>query len=133
MCLNWDVTNVAEYETACFYIAGSDDVHGQFVKGDRLLQNRTKTLILLTMSIGMGEITEDNHREFFTRVALYERLFGASRSRFNGKARVRVHFTLAEIREHIGLTTNVSLEKNNCWTKRIVENFNREVLTREEG
>jgi hypothetical protein len=68
----------------------------------------------------MGQITQGNHRDFFARVAIYERI--------NGPFRSLCHFTLPEIAAHIGLATNVGKESDTEWRKRIFTNAAREFV-----
>ena len=65
MSLNWNVSNIADSNAVCFRHFEED---GQPL---RELKQSTEQLIFLTMVVGMGRITESNHKEFFKRVALF--------------------------------------------------------------
>ena len=65
-------------------------------------------IIHLTMIVGMGEITEGNAEEFFTRVSAYETLGSMLRDHDTERdVLVDAPLTLADIRALIGLHTNV--------------------------
>lgn len=127
MSLDWNVAKVANNETVCFRIAEENDPGRGINKGDKLLQVRTEGLIWATMPVGLGRITAANYREFYARLNMHEKLNGGMRY---GPApdHARICFTLADVRDHIGLTTNVSDETGAKWIKRVQENFAREAL-----
>ncbi|USN16714.1 hypothetical protein FANBOY_01070 [Brevundimonas phage vB_BgoS-Fanboy] len=127
MSLDWNVAKVANNETVCFRIADADDAGRGISKGDKLLQVATEGLIFATMAVGLGRITEANHREFFARLNLHEKLNGGMRY---GPApdHARILYTLADVRAHIGLTTNVSDETAAKWRARYLDNAAREAL-----
>ncbi len=78
----------------------------------------THCLIFATMDVGMGTITEDNAGRFYARLRIVEKLFGAKRGNDKGD----VFFTPEEVRDHIGLWTNVSPEETDAkWRKRMLE------------
>ena len=62
------------------------------------------TLIWTTMSIGMGEITEENWKAFYTRM----KLIGSDRSllRRDKDGNYTVPISSQEVKDHIGLMTN---------------------------
>jgi len=123
MSLNWNVADVANSEAICFYEFERDG------EQCRRLTQSTENLIFLTMVVGMGSITEDNYKEFYKRVALYEGLRGPVQLRLNdGGHYVEVPYTLEDIRQHIGLRTNVSEEKPAAWRKRILESWEHDLL-----
>jgi hypothetical protein len=78
----------------------------------------TETIIFATMNTGIGEITEDNAAEFYARASLWESVFGAARGNDKGE----ILITPQEVRDHIGLTTNVfPRESDTKWRKRVME------------
>lgn len=120
MSLNWNVSNVENHEAVCFY---HDD------NGDRRLSQSTHNLIFLTMVVGMNEISESNYKEFYTRVALFERLRGAVRLKQTAAGHfVDDPYTLEDIRQHIGLHTNASNEKPAAWRKRVLASWEHDQL-----
>ena len=73
------------------------------------IRPQTDALIWGTMSIGIGEITQENYREVCERYHVFERVLGARLSQFNEETgkREEVFTTLEVIKAHIGLRTNV--------------------------
>jgi hypothetical protein len=101
MALEWNVTKVANY-TESFPDAGTKD--------DPQWNATTLALVWLAIPCAWGwGITEENYREVFTRISMYETVRGAFRSKegADGKAE-EVFMTLAEVKGHIGMTVNVS-------------------------
>lgn len=78
-------------------------------------------LIWATMTVGLGEITEKNAHEFFSRIALYEKAQGPFRTSGKGG----VYFTPQEIKRWIGLKTNVSPMTKNQFLKRFEFELNQ--------
>lgn len=130
MSLNWNVSKVANSATLCFRIAEHDDPSEGISKGDKLLRPATQALIFATMATGLGDITAKNYREFFARLHFVEKLNGAYRRQQTAPGvHAPVFFTLADVRAHIGLNTNVfPAETRTKWQARMVENFTREAL-----
>jgi hypothetical protein len=85
-------------------------------------------LVIMTMSIDMGSITEKNWTEFYRRVNAMERLMGAHRRRKNDEDEwENVYFTPAEVKAHIGLQANVAKTTDAQWRKRLMEMHRRGV------
>lgn len=123
MSLNWNVSNIADSNAVCFRHFEEDG------EPQRELKQSTHQLIFLTMVVGMGRITESNYKEFYKRVALFERLHGCVQVVFAVRGKfVDAPYTLEDIRQHIGLTTNVSEEKPAAWRKRIIESWERDLV-----
>ncbi len=117
MSLNWDLTQIENYKEVCWE-KNEDDT--------TTLNPVTESLIWLTMGIGWGKITEENQAEFYCRVSLYEKLFGTMLSYWKDGKKVSVAITPEDVRNHIGLSTNVGKETDAAWRKRIIQNFVRE-------
>jgi len=93
MSLNYYYSDVANADTVMF-----DE--------DDMMYADTQSIIFTTMAIGMGGITEENWLEFYARMNILERLHDYKP-------------ILAErLKEHIGLTTNVTYEPRSKWLKR---------------
>lgn len=111
MALSWDLTKVVDREVK--YPA---DAEGR--------QNVvTYALIWATMLAGIGEITEKTAGEFYARVHTYEVLQGALVKGQDEETLdwVDMPITLEQVRDHIGLRTNVfPTEARAKWLKRIV-------------
>lgn len=93
MSLNWDLTKIKDYKKVCW-------------NGNEM-NPRTNTLIMMTMVIGIGEITEANAPEVFARLSFYETLRGAMMGRTLKRGYKPAPFTFEHVRAHIGLSTNV--------------------------
>lgn len=118
MSLNWDVSAV---QSDAKFVTNAD--------GTKVLSPVTNALIWLTMIVGMGSITVKNARDFYARVKLYESLFGSyltKREHEIGATWVERPLTAEDVRAHIGLRTNVSMESDTAWRKRILLSFTTE-------
>lgn len=82
----------------------------------------TERMIWLCMSVSMRSITEKNAEEFFWRVRLLQMINGRGDMSFNDQ---EVYLTLQDIKDHIGLSTNVSEKNRNRW---LTENVGKEVF-----
>lgn len=123
MSLNWNVSKIADSNTVCF------QHYTENGEPQRRMTQSTELLIFTTMVVGFGRITESNYKEFYKRVALFERLHGAARAKKDCRGKfVDDPYTLEDIRQHIGLTTNVSEEKPAAWRKRIIESWERDLV-----
>ena len=102
-----------------FYDNGDDDF--------TIMASATHALIFLTMSVGMGAITEKNWTEFYARVRAEEKLHGARRTQklVDGKW-VDCPITAQDVKDHIGLSTNVSRMTEAQWRKSLLERFVRD-------
>lgn len=124
MSLNWNVSNIENSESVCFFTHHNED--GEL---RRRLTQSTESLIFLTMVVGLGRITESNYKEFYKRIALFERLRGCVRVKKSDSGKfVDDPYTLEDIRQHIGLTVNVSDEKPDAWRKRILKSWEHDLV-----
>lgn len=104
MALTWDVKNVKDFNDVCWQEATEDVPSMGIVKGESYLSPVTNALIWQSLSTGIGRITEANVAEVWARISLLEELYGASLRNSEGPRPI----TMEEVRQHIGLTTNVS-------------------------
>ena len=114
MALNWDVSKIKDFEEVCFLYHEDD--------GRRKVKGVTNALIWHTMLVGMGQITEKNYEKFFVRSQMAVRAtrnYPVSAITEDGGYEHR-GFTLAEIRAHIGLSTNASTDTKAKFKKRVV-------------
>ena len=74
---------------------------------DGVMYNDTQSIIFVTITVGMGEITGDNWLEFYARMNLVESIMHWP-----------VPIPPERIKEHIGLRTNVNYESRAKWMKR---------------
>jgi hypothetical protein len=106
MSLDFRLTAIEGWETLCR-------------KEDGSLNPVTENLIFATMSVGLGEITEKNHVEFYLRLGVADSL-----SQWPGR---RTHIKLEDVKAHIGLVTNVSDESITKWFKCHMDSAKREI------
>ena len=90
MSLNYDLSEIEDWENRCRVLRDDGTL-------SHVLSGITEALIFATMTIDLGEITQKNHIEFYTRMMMYK--FITPRA-FEG-------VTLDDVKAHIGLTTNV--------------------------
>ena len=128
MSLDYDITNVP---TKVKRLSVTDEMqipgYMCYLKGGRryMLSPLTHQLIFATMSTGIGEITENTYQEFWARLVWVDRVSGHGDRKTNewdkkSKAWVERDVTVADVKAHIGLSTNVwPMEKRAAWLKRI--------------
>jgi hypothetical protein len=105
MALNIDISRIANHETVCFVGDGEA----------REWSATTRSIGFLTMSTDIGEITEANAEEFYIRASLLCDLYGGN-SRDGGVP------SLADIRAHIGLRSNVLTLTRAKWLANVKKN-----------
>ncbi len=129
MSLSYQLTKIADYEAVCFYTAEHDQP-GFYKAGDRLMTAATEAVIFGCMATGVGAIrNEADALEYFGRMTLHEAVNGAMRREQTAPGVWSPRkMTLAEVRAHIGLTTNAGTETRTAWQKRFVENSIRSAL-----
>lgn len=84
-----------------------------------------QTMPMMAMAVGIGEITESNYRDFYNRVHLFETLFHSFRMKrddFSGEMKP-LFLSLDEAQNFIGLNTNVGLESETKFRKRVIDMF----------
>ena len=99
MSLNWDITNCNNWEE---------------LKSDKEW-GITNTLIWATMSVDMGDITESNYVEFYSRIKALEAVFGALANGSDGD----YFITIQDVKKRIGLATNVTDKTTHQFFKKI--------------
>jgi hypothetical protein len=75
----------------------------------------TEAIILLTMQVGLGTITEKNIDEFFVRLHVIEAIFGPMVSRNGEPSRI----SHEDVHRRIGLRVNVTDESKAKWNARV--------------
>lgn len=120
MSLNYDLTEIKNYDDLC-WLPDEVDEDG---KKTFSINPVTHALTFLSMSIGMGEITKKNWKEFFIRVAAYEAVEGASLHKPGASyPAIPRPITKEDVVNHIGLATNVSDISANEFHKRLAKNL----------
>ena len=108
MSLQWDLSNIENYEALCWLENTSEDK-----KDDEafILNPVTEAIIHLCEFAGVSRITSNNYKETVKRFAELE-LFGL-KSFDTGNPRE------ADVKEHIGLMTNADVLDNKKWGNKI--------------
>lgn len=121
MSLNWNVEDVKDYETVCFYKATVADPNHGIEVGDRCMNGVTSALIWLSLATMIGHIREDNAAEVYARIKLIEKLDGAMMR----KGGEDYFLTREDVQAHIGLSTNASFkdEPRSKFLKRTATRF----------
>lgn len=109
MSLNWNIENVRDH----MEISPAQESMDEWVNGGEGV--KTHVLILFSMVVGLGGITEKNATEWWARVHLFEKLHGTM-MQLGGEP---YNFTPQDIHRRIGLTVNVTPESATQWQKRI--------------
>ena len=106
MTLNVDLRKVKDYQTLCY----KDEEKGNFF--NLPYSKVTNYLVIASGAIGIGEITQTNFKQVFAR------------HQFLQKDQV----TLDDVKNHIGLITNVAEETIGRWLMRIAKSKYNEIL-----
>lgn len=116
MSLNWDLSKIKDRETLCWREVTLEGEGQQ--KPGKWLNPDTDMLIWGSMAIGIGELTEENAREWYLRLKLLERV-GSAIGHKDGKPYTP---PLETIKAHVGLRTNVGrTEPRKRWANRVME------------
>ena len=143
MSLNWSISEIKNYKQVCFqsHIGTKEEMEAMieevsFVgpswewkeESDKTeitrIHPRTHVLILASMSIGMGEITEKSWQDFYTRIYAIEKVYGAFLNQ-DGKP---CYFTADDIRSHNGLRINVAEESRASFEKRLTKGLREDAM-----
>jgi len=81
------------------------------------------TFIYMPIFVGIPDITEDNWREFYTRVHTLEMLDGGFRNKITIKGLEPIMFTPTEIQRWVGLRTNASNMTRRQFMKEKLQNI----------
>jgi hypothetical protein len=105
MALTFDLTKIHDYKKLCY----TDDD----------LNPITKTILFLTMFVGVGELRGKKLDEFVDRAMAYEKVAGPFlTTSLDDGCRPR-SLSEAELRAHEGLVTNVSYESPAVFKKKL--------------
>lgn len=111
MSLYFDLTAIPEENRTQPAVADCPD--GDYKKGELVIHPVTNALIWATLSVGMNSITEENHRKFYDRLRLQQKLFGPE-LRQGGAP---YFISLDEVKRNIGLKTNADNKADAAWLK----------------
>lgn len=110
MSLNYNLTKIKNHEKLCWVRDNSVPESEWTDKKGWKMNPVTDVLIWITIAVDMGDITEDNVHEFYWRLRFREKYLNYKvliSTRKDGKPGRSFNPTLNQIRQHIGLTTNV--------------------------
>lgn len=97
MSLNYDLREIKQYKR----------LFEKTENGNSKMKAVPQTIILSTMSVGMGKITEKNYEKFYNRLHLLETVHGTFFwERKRGRA-IPKYITKDEVKRMIGLKVNV--------------------------
>lgn len=77
----------------------------------------TQSVIFATMSVDLGEITEENVAEFYARYLIFNRAVGSE-----------PYLTLDHIKWHVGLRVNVITKTRAAWLNKIKKILDQEMF-----
>lgn len=127
MALTWDLSEIEDYKNVCWIKTEPLPSEGEVETDEdgkvERLSAVTETLIYLSISTGIGTITEKNAGEVFARIRIIEKLHGPMMHK-QGEA---VLFKPEDVIAHIGLVTNASYKDQTRaqFFKQISEDMNR--------
>jgi hypothetical protein len=103
MPLNYNLTKIENFE--------------DLLKDNNQLQEPYKTIVLSTMVVGLGDITEKNYHKFYNRINLIERVGGAFL--WDSETKTPIYIEVEDIKRMIGLKVNVANETKPQFISRI--------------
>jgi hypothetical protein len=150
MSLDWSLEKVEDWDSNCYIKVGlGDNAYNQIeVRGSnhwffekdemkkatsvkKCMNPITDTLISHTMSFDLGSIKESNIEEWQFRIWVTEQLQGSPIlvSRWNAEQGIceDSQITVSDLRNHIGLFTNVADKTRNQWITKV---FKRDYMYR---
>jgi hypothetical protein len=116
MALNWDITKVYRHKNLYRKITTMNNEGFE-------LKEPYSTIIILTITIGINNITEENHLQFYNRVNLIEKLYGPLFYKSTSKKPVAKYVTVEDVKRMIGLKTNAANISKAKFLKNQLSNF----------
>lgn len=103
------------------------NVDARSIKAEFDLSNPLTVLLAhMMMVLGMGEISEKNHVDVFTRLDFYQRLFANGDMLKSGTPGSDRNFTLQDVKDRIGLKVNVMQETDAKFIGRLYKSFKQD-------
>ena len=106
MSLTVDTRSVKKYTELCYEPKNNN--------GKYLYKEKTSYLAFASPAIGIGDITQKNYREVYLRHKFLCHL---------NEYKLDCPVTLQDVKNHIGLKTNVAFESKRAWKNRIVNDY----------
>lgn len=116
MSLDWNLSKIEGHQEMCW--VDHPDHPGD--KKKQRMWHITEALIWATISVDMGEITALNWKEFAARLRLVEQANGPFFWDSNDR-KVPQYITPEQVKQHIGLKTNVFYLTRKKWAVEFVE------------
>jgi len=116
MALNWDITKVYRHKN----LYRKETIMNEAVFK---LKEPFNTIIILTITVGINNITEENHLQFYNRVNLIEKLYGPLFYKSTSKKPVAKYVTVEDVKRMIGLKTNAANISKAKFLKNQLSNF----------
>ncbi len=113
MSLDWDIGDVDNYLNVCWIKDEHED--------NKKLNPVTESLVFTTMSVGINHITKNNLYDFYLRTLVVADVYGMPLTYWNADQTETRNFTLEEVKQHIGLSTNASTFTANQFMKKMIE------------
>ena len=116
MALTWDLRGIKDSDNLC-YIEDNQGVSHTDGQKHRKMSPITNTLIWSTMFVGFSRITDKNYKQFHKRLIELELASGGGLLvAEDGHSRQP---TIHEVKSHVGLITNASVQSNSQWSRNI--------------
>ena len=106
-----------------YWVADGDD----FKEVTPIWHPITEAIVWRAMAVGMSSVNEDNIAEFYARSRMLDRMSDSLPLVIKGE---KTMITVQMLKDHIGLTTNVSNETRAAWLKRVA-NFEFDAFYRQ--
>ena len=110
MALTWDLRAIKDNDNLCYINKAEGEDKGE-------MSPITNTLIWSTMFVGFSKITDKNYKQFHKRLIELELASGGGLLvADDGHSRQP---TIHEVKSHVGLITNASVQSNSQWSRNI--------------
>jgi|3_EtaG_2_1085321.scaffolds.fasta_scaffold180788_2 hypothetical protein len=110
MALTWDLRGIKDNDNLCYINKSENEPQGE-------MSAITNTLIWSTMFVGFSKITDKNYKQFHKRLIELELASGGGLLvADDGHSRQP---TIHEVKSHVGLITNASVQSNSQWSRNI--------------
>jgi hypothetical protein len=119
MALNYDLTEIKGYKRKVYAAIKSDSGETRYK-----MKHIPETIVFLTMSVGMREITEKNWERFYNRAHLIETIHGSFYFVTKRGKAVPRYISKDDVKSMIGLKTNAS----ELTTKQFIKRFDTHQL-----
>lgn len=121
MPLTWNIGNIEAYK---------DNVESAYIEFDNGfggksfdLNPKTKSFVFWNSVVAIGVITEKNACDYYARTKVVEQYMNTFfMSKWDGDNVIDVPMSAYDVKDHIGLSTNVSTIGNSKWVDNVMRN-----------